>query len=58
MSILTVNDFEKEVIDHNQSKIQVIVAGDCFTSFGQAQKPRLWDYSDNIDTIGFLLKIN
>jgi hypothetical protein len=47
-----------EVINHNQNKIQVTVAGDCFTSFGQAQKPRLWDYSDNMDTIGFLLKNN
>lgn len=48
----------EEVFSLNQSKIQVIVGGDCFTSFGQAQKPRLWDYSDNMDTIGFLLKIN
>jgi hypothetical protein len=50
-------DFEKE-INSNVNKIQVIVAGDCFTSFGQAQKPKLWDYSDIMDTIGFLLKIN
>lgn len=48
----------EDIVNRNQSKIQVIVAGDCFTSFGQAQKPKLWDYSDNMDTVGFLLKNN
>lgn len=36
-------------------KIQVIT-GHGHTPFGFAQRPKLWDYSDNIDTIGFLLK--
>ena len=36
-------------------KIQVIT-GHGQTPFGFAQRPKLWDYSDNIDTIGFLLK--
>jgi hypothetical protein len=49
--------FEEVVMGHSD-KIQVIVAGDCFTSFGQAQKPKLWDYSDGVDTLDFLLKIN
>ena len=26
-------------------------------AFGQTQKPALWDYADNVDTISFLLKI-
>lgn len=36
-------------------KIQVITGGR-HTGHGFAQKPKLWDYHDNIDTIGFLLK--
>ncbi|MFO7573678.1 MAG: acyl-CoA reductase [Bacteroidales bacterium] len=36
-------------------KIQV-VTGRGYTPHGFAQKPKLWDYHDNIDTIGFLLK--
>lgn len=36
-------------------KIQV-VTGSGYTPHGFAQKPKLWDYHDNIDTIGFLLK--
>ena len=36
-------------------RIQV-VTGSGYTPHGFAQKPKLWDYHDNIDTIGFLLK--
>jgi hypothetical protein len=25
--------------------------------FGQTQKPNLWDYADNVDSISFLLTI-
>jgi hypothetical protein len=25
--------------------------------FGETQKPKLWDYADNVDTIAFLLGI-
>jgi hypothetical protein len=44
--------------DANQ--IQCIVSNNLFDShipFGKTQKPELWDYADNLDTIAFLLKI-
>jgi len=28
-----------------------------FIKFGDAQKPSLWNYADNIDTIKFLLSL-
>jgi len=40
-----------------KERIQCIV-GKHGIPFGKAQSPHLWDYADNIDTIGFLLKIN
>jgi len=47
-----------DTVRRNEDKIQVIVSGGKHTCFGSAQKPKLWDYSDGIDTIEFLLKIN
>lgn len=41
-------------------QIQCIVSNEKFKNsiaFGQTQKPQLWDYADNIDTIAFLQKI-
>jgi hypothetical protein len=38
-----------------KDKIQCIVSRDNIP-FGKAQSPQLWDYSDGIDTIDFLLK--
>ena len=41
----------------DEEKIQCIVSNDLIKhsiSFGQTQKPMLWDYADNIDTIDFL----
>lgn len=41
-------------------KIQCIVSNDLVEksiAFGQTQKPNLWDYADNVDTISFLLTI-
>lgn len=38
-------------------KIQCIVSNNLFENsiaFGQTQKPKLWDYADNVDTINFL----
>jgi len=50
---------EKELNDVSE-KIQCIVAKG-FSSkeikFGNTQKPELWDYADNVDTIDFLLKL-
>ena len=46
---------------HNENEqIQCIVSDDLIKNsikFGETQKPRLWDYADNVDTINFLLKI-
>lgn len=39
-------------------KIQCIVSKNInHIAFGQTQKPKLWDYADNIDTIAFLLNL-
>lgn len=50
----------KEKIEKNKANIQCIV-GHGFDSneiaFGKTQKPNLWDYADDVDTIAFLLKI-
>lgn len=51
----------KEYIDLNRGKIQCVVSNsENFTDvipFGEAQKPELWDYADNIDTMEFLLNL-
>lgn len=41
-------------------QIQCIVSNDLIensVAFGQAQKPNLWDYADNVDTINFLIAL-
>ena len=41
-------------------QIQCIVSNNLVKDsidFGQTQRPNLWDYADNIDTISFLLTI-
>jgi len=43
-----------------KNQIQCMVSKNVFEDeipFGKSQKPELWDYADNIDTIEFLLKI-
>jgi len=43
-----------------RDQIQCIVSNDLVENsiaFGQTQKPNLWDYADNVDTISFLLTI-
>ncbi|WP_142786428.1 acyl-CoA reductase [Changchengzhania lutea] len=56
------NDKEhlKQILDSQKQNIQCIVAKD-FTKteipFGQTQKPQLWDYADDVDSIEFLLGI-
>jgi acyl-CoA reductase LuxC len=50
----------KEKLNEDQDKIQCIVANeftDTEISFGETQKPELWNYADDVDTIDFLLKI-
>ncbi len=50
----------KEKVENETNNIQCIVSNG-FTKdeiqFGNTQKPTLWDYADNRDTIEFLLKI-
>jgi hypothetical protein len=49
------------LIDSNKSKIQCIVSKDASwpnsVNFGEAQRPRIHDYADNIDTMDFLLNL-
>ena len=48
-------------ISRNRQKLQCIVAGQGFLDdaipFGKAQKPELWDYADNVDTLKFLAQL-
>lgn len=47
----------KSILDAREDKIQCIVGQD-FIPFGQAQRPELWDYADNVDTMQFLTKLS
>lgn len=48
----------KDYIDENIDLLQCVVCKEDIvkknTHFGKTQKPKLWDYADNIDTIEFL----
>ena len=48
----------KDYIDENSELLQCVVSKENLvkknTHFGETQKPQLWDYADNIDTIEFL----
>jgi hypothetical protein len=48
-------------ISLNHDKIQCIVSKNSWyessQSFGDAQKPKLWDYADGVDTMAFLLNL-
>lgn len=54
------NDLNNQ-IEANSDKIQCIVSKDGWYSksqnFGDAQKPKLWDYADGVDTMAFLLSL-
>ena len=50
----------KTKLEEDANQIQCVVSNnliDNSISFGQTQKPMLWDYADNVDTIKFLLKL-
>jgi len=50
----------KNKLQQDQEQIQCIVSNDLIDNsvpFGQTQKPNLWDYADDIDTINFLIKL-
>ena len=56
------DDFEvlKSKLNTEKDQIQCIVSNDLIANsigFGQTQKPNLWDYADDVDTISFLLKV-
>jgi hypothetical protein len=47
----------KSRLKSDEDQIQCIVSNDIIENsipFGQTQKPMLWDYADNVDTIAFL----
>ncbi len=50
----------KNKLQQDHEQIQCIVSNNLIensVSFGQTQKPKLWDYADNIDTINFLINL-
>ena len=50
----------REHLKNESEKLQCIVKkdpDDNEVKFGHTQKPQLWDYADNVDTMEFLLKI-
>jgi hypothetical protein len=50
----------KNRLENEKEQIQCLVSNDLTENsiaFGQTQKPQLWDYADNVDTIAFLCKI-
>ena len=50
----------KQKLKSDKDSIQCVVSNGVLKSeisFGKTQKPELWDYADNVDTIEFLLKI-
>lgn len=51
----------KDYLDINKDQIQCIVSKDGLIEnslpFGKAQKPELWDYADNVDTMEFILNL-
>ena len=54
------DEVEKRVATESDS-IQCIVSNNLVKNsipFGQSQRPQLWDYADNVDTISFSLTIN
>ena len=53
-------DALKQKLYTDIDKIQCVVSNDFMENeiaFGETQKPQLWDYADNVDTVEFLLTI-
>lgn len=47
-------------LQNDADQIQCIVSNDLVANsipFGETQKPKLWDYADNVDTLAFLIEI-
>jgi len=50
----------KKRLENDQDQIQCIVSNHLIPNsipFGTTQKPELWDYADDVDTLAFLLNI-
>lgn len=50
----------KNRLKNDSEQIQCIVSNDLIEKsipFGETQKPNLWDYADNVDTLAFLLNL-
>jgi hypothetical protein len=50
----------KNRLKNENEQIQCIVSNDLLAKsipFGETQKPKLWDYADNVDTLKFLNSI-
>lgn len=50
----------KNRLENDNEQIQCVVSNNLVANsiaFGQTQKPKLWDYADNVDTLAFLSKI-
>jgi hypothetical protein len=55
----SIEDLQNRLQSENE-QIQCIVSNNLVANsinFGQTQKPNLWDYADNVDTISFLLTL-
>ncbi len=54
-------DYVNNKIEINKNQIQCVISNNKNVSnsisIGEAQSPKLWDYSDNIDTMKFLLNL-
>ncbi len=53
-------DQVKEKLSNDEEKIQCVVSNKIIKNsvpFGATQKPELWDYADNVDTMKFLLSL-
>jgi Acyl-CoA reductase (LuxC) len=54
-----INDL-KSKLNSDKEQIQCIVSNNLIENsidFGQTQKPNLWDYADNVDTLEFLINL-
>ena len=66
ISVIFYEEYKNEAdlkfkVGENTDKIQCIVSKESWfeksLSFGDAQKPKLWDYADGVDTMAFLLSL-
>ena len=66
ISVIFYEEYKNEAdlklkIEENKYKIQCVVSKEALfensLNFGEAQKPKLWDYADGVDTLNFLLSL-